>query len=110
MYNQLTALKKEDDKYFQQALLCMDLGINPKDMRVDEQLALYMTYDFIYEKQKNMKKDYHFLDTEVINAYRETKDNPVIQAQAIKMSTDYEETQEQEESIDKDDDYDLDYN
>ena len=38
----------------------------------------------IYEKQKNMKKDYHFLDTEVINAYRETKDNPVIQAQAIK--------------------------
>ena len=59
---------------------------------------------------KNMKKDYHFLDTEVINAYRETKDNPVIQAQAIKMSTDYEETQEQEESIDKDDDYDLDYN
>lgn len=57
-----------------------------------------------------MKKDYHFLDTEVINAYRETKDNPVIQAQAIKMSTDYEETQEQEESIDKDDDYDLDYN
>ena len=56
MYNQLTALKKEDDKYFQQALLCMDLGINPKDMRVDEQLALSMTYDFIYEKQKNMKK------------------------------------------------------
>ena len=41
---------------------------------------------------------------------KETKDNPVIQAQAIKMSTDYEETQEQEESIDKDDDYDLDYN
>ena len=95
MYNQLTALKKEDDKYFQQALLCMDLGINPKDMRVDEQLALSMTYDFIYDRQKNMKKDYHFLDTEVINAFKETKDNPVIQAQAIRMTTDYEESQEQ---------------
>lgn len=109
MYNQLTALKKEDDKYFQQALLCMDLGINPKDMRVDEQLALSMTYDFIYDRQKNMKKDYHFLDTEVINAFKETKDNPVIQAQAIRMTTDYEETQEQTESIDRDDDYDRDY-
>lgn len=61
-------------------------------------------------KNKKYEKGLPFLDTEVINAYRETKDNPVIQAQAIKMSTDYEETQEQEESIDKDDDYDLDYN
>ena len=28
MYNQLSALKKEDPKYFNQALLCLDLGIN----------------------------------------------------------------------------------
>ena len=26
MYNQLNALKKEDEKYFKQALLCIDMG------------------------------------------------------------------------------------
>ena len=46
MYNQLSALKKEDEKYFQQAMLCLDLGINPKDLRVNEQIALGYTYNF----------------------------------------------------------------
>ena len=29
MYTQLSNLKKEDEKYFNQALLCMDMGLNP---------------------------------------------------------------------------------
>ena len=40
MYTQLSNLKKEDEKYFNQALLCMDLGLNPKDLRIDEQIAI----------------------------------------------------------------------
>jgi len=110
MYNQLTALKKEDDKYFQQALLCMDLGINPKDMRVDEQISLTMTYDYISQKQKEEKKDYHFLDYDVINAYNDTKNNPIIQAQVIKMQNEYEdEIVEDEHSKDDNFDREIDF-
>lgn len=47
MYNQLNGLKKEDEKYFQQALLCIDLGLNPKDLRIDEQIALEYTNEFL---------------------------------------------------------------
>ena len=40
MYTQLSNLKKEDEKYFNQALLYMDMGLNPKDLRIDEQIAI----------------------------------------------------------------------
>ena len=33
MYSQLNALRKEDPKYFFQALICMDNNLNPKDLR-----------------------------------------------------------------------------
>ena len=51
MYNQLNALKKEDPKYFFQALICMDNNLNPKDLRMPEQIAMNHTYDYIEEKQ-----------------------------------------------------------
>ena len=44
MYEQLTALKKEDEKYFTEALICMDMGINPKDLRINEQIAVSYTH------------------------------------------------------------------
>ena len=86
MYNQLAALKKEDEKYFNQALLCMDLGLNPKDLRVDEQIALECTYDFLNEKQRNEKKEFHLLDSEIVNSYNEAKNDPTLQAQIVKTS------------------------
>lgn len=55
MFEQLTALKKEDEKYFNQALLCMDLGLNPKDLRINEQIAIEYTNGFIEDK-KIMKR------------------------------------------------------
>ena len=58
MYNQLNALKKEDEKYFNQALLCMDMGLNPKDLRINEQIAITYTNDYIDEKQKTEKKNF----------------------------------------------------
>lgn len=86
MYNQLTALKKEDEKYFQQALICMDMGINPKDLRVNEQVALAFTSDY-YEEKKNVEKgNFHFLDRDIVNAYEESLNNPEIQAQGVNMS------------------------
>lgn len=88
MYNQLTALKKEDEKYFQQALLCIDMGINPKDLRIDEQIAISYTYNYMDDKQKQEKKNFHLLSQDIVDTYNETKENPIIQAQAIEMSSD----------------------
>ena len=91
MYNQLNALKKEDEKYFQQALLCLDLGINPKDLRINEQIALGYTYDFINDKQRTEKKDFHFLSQDFVDIFYETKNNPDLQSQAIRISNMLEE-------------------
>lgn len=86
MYEQLNALKKEDDKYFQQALICLDQGINPKDLRVNEQIALTYTYEYMNEKQKELKKDYHFLSEDISDTFSESKNNPRLQSEIIKYS------------------------
>lgn len=56
MYRGLSALKKEDEKYFKQALLCMNMGLNPKDLRINEQISLAYTYDYMEDKQRIEKK------------------------------------------------------
>ena len=89
MYNQLSALKKEDEKYFKQALLCLDMGLNPKDLRVDEQIALAFTYDYMDDKQKVEKKNFHLLDQDIVDTFNNSKDSPIIQADAINNSNDY---------------------
>ena len=86
MYNQLSALKKEDEKYFNQALLCMDIGLNPKDLRLDEQIAIEYTNSFIDDKKQYEKKNYHFLSEDIINAYNESKNNPELQSNVIRES------------------------
>lgn len=86
MYNQLNGLKKEDEKYFQQALLCIDLGLNPKDLRINEQIALEYTNEFLDERKQVLKKDNHILDQSIIDFYNDTKDNPNIQSHAVKES------------------------
>lgn len=60
MYTQLSNLKKEDEKYFNQALLCMDLGLNPKDLRIDEQIAIEYTNDVINDKKVLKKRIFIF--------------------------------------------------
>ena len=91
MYNQLQALKKDDEKYFTQALLCIDMGINPKDMRLDEQISLSYTYNYLDDKRNNMKKDFHLLDKEIVEIYNTSKNDPYIQGQAIQISNMVEE-------------------
>ena len=91
MYNQLSALKKEDEKYFNQALLCMDIGLNPKDLRLDEQIALEYSNGFIEDKKISEKKDFHFLDTDIISSFEEAKNNPALQAQIVRESNKYED-------------------
>lgn len=91
MYNQLNALKKEDEKYFYQALLCLDMGLNPKDLRLDEQIAISYTYDYLSSMQKVEKKDFRFLNENITDAYNHYKEDPEIQRQAIEASNTIEE-------------------
>lgn len=104
MFNQLSALKKEDEKYFQQALICMDMGINPKDLRIDDQIALTYTNDYMEDKKKEEKKDYHFLSEDIVEVYNEAKSNPRLQSEAVKISNMLEERDDsQHRSIDRGD-------
>lgn len=91
MFNQLSALKKEDEKYFNQALVCIDLGLNPKDLRIDEQIAIEYTNDFIEDKKSVDKKNYHFLSEDIIEAFDEAKNSPALQAQVVRESNKYED-------------------
>lgn len=99
IYDQLIALRKENEKYFQQALLCMDMGINPKDLRHDEQIAIEYTYDYMCEKQKLERKDYHFINQDIVYAFKEAKENRNLQAQVVKFSNELKNTKSTEERI-----------
>ena len=86
MYNQLISLKKEDEKYFNQALVCIDMGINPKDLRINEQIAIEYTNDYMEEKKAEEKKNYHFLSDDIQEVFTDSRDNPSIQASIIRES------------------------
>ena len=97
MYNQLNALKKEDEKYFRQALLCIDMGINPKDLRIDERIAISFTDNYMDDKQKQEKKNFHLLSQDIVDTYNESKESPFIQARAMEVS---DEMDKEENDID----------
>jgi len=86
MYNQLNALKKEDEKYFNEAMLCIDMGINPKDLRINEQIALAYTYDYLDDRQRLEKKNFHLLNDDIVNVYNNSLEDPSLQSQAVRFS------------------------
>lgn len=91
MYTQLNNLKKEDEKYFNQALLCMDLGLNPKDLRIDDQIAIEYSNSFIEDKKNYEKKNFHFLSEDIVNSYVEAKNDSNLQASVVRESNRFEE-------------------
>lgn len=86
IYNQLCKVKEENEKYFNQALVCMDLGINPKDLRINEQIAIECTNNFIEDKKNFEKKKFHFLSEDIVNAFEESKNDPNLQSEFVKAS------------------------
>lgn len=94
MYNQLNALKKEDEKYFNQALLCMDIGLNPKDLRINEQIAIEYTDSFINDKKNYEKKNFHFLSSDIIEAYDEAKSDTRLQTIVVRDSNKLEDIED----------------
>ena len=103
--------------------------MNPKDLRISDQISLDYTYNFIMEKQKTEKKEFRFLDQEISREYDKSKSDPSIQATAMEISNLLENQETRElnrieeqdnqtqtgqyqasESIEKDeDDYDMEY-
>ena len=100
MFNQLSALKKEDEKYFNQALLCLDMGLNPKDLRINEQISLSYTYDYMEDKQKVEKKNFHLLDEDIVNVFNNSLNDPNLQSKVIRLSNIFEE---KEKNLNRDD-------
>ena len=90
MYNQLNALKKEDEKYFNQALLCMDMGLTPKDLRINEQNTIKYTNDYIDEKKKTEKKNFHMLSEDIVSNFEYAKSDPRLQSDVIRFSNSIE--------------------
>ncbi len=86
MYTQLVNLKKEDENYFNQALVCMDMGINPKDLRIDEQIAINVIGEYIEDKKCNEKKNFHMLSDDIVNAFNEAKNDSELQSSIIRES------------------------
>ena len=84
MYNQLSALKKEDEKYFNQAMLCIDLGLNPKDLRIDDQIAIQYTNDFMEDKKSTEKKNFHFMSKDILDTFENAKNDNELQTWALK--------------------------
>ena len=90
MYTQLSNLKKEDEKYFNQALLCMDMGLNPKDLRIDEQIAIEYTNDYIEDKKSVEKKNFHMLSEDIVSNFEYAKSDPRLQSDVIRFSNSIE--------------------
>ena len=68
----------------------MDLGLNPKDLRLDERIAIDFTNEFMDNKKSEEKKNYHFLDQEIVNTFYKSKDDPELQSAVINESNKYE--------------------
>ena len=87
-----------DRNHFYQALMCMDMNLKPNDLRIDEQIAISMTYDYIGKMQKENKKNFSFLNEEITGAFKEFKEDPEIQTEMIRYSKQYDEKQREEGS------------
>ena len=104
MYSQLNALRKEDPKYFFHALICMDNNLNPKDLRMPEQIAMNHTYDYIEEKQIQERKQFRFFNQDITNEYQKAISDPSIQAEYMELSNFLENQESRELDRIKEDD------
>ena len=96
IYTQLKSLRDEEPKYFQQALLCLDMGLNPKDLRNDDLIALLLTSDAIDQTREEQKKSFHLLDTKIVDTFIEFKEDRSLHAEIIGQS---EEPKEKNKSV-----------
>ena len=71
-------------------------NLNPKDLRMPEQIAMNHTYDYIEEKQIQERKQFRFFNQDITNEYQRAISDPSIQAEYMELSN-YLENQESRE-------------
>ena len=96
IYTQLKSLRDEEPKYFQQALVCLDMGLNPKDLRNDDLIAILLTSDAIDQTREEQKKNFHLLDKKIVDTFNEFKEDRSLHAQIIGQS---DEEKSKEKSV-----------
>lgn len=96
MYDQLNLFKKENEDLFYKALICMDNNLNPKDLRISEQIALNHAYESLQEKQVEEKRKFHFFNQDIVDEYRKGLTDPHVQAHAMEVSNFIEREEDRE--------------
>lgn len=96
IYSQLNSIKKDNEKLFYEALICIDNNLNPKDLRIPEQIAIGYTYDYIQEKQRVEKKEFRFFNQDITDEFNKTISDPNIQAEAMELSNHFENQETRE--------------
>ena len=95
VYKQLKFLQVEYGKDFMRSLICLDLGIKPSDMSLQQSIALQATYNDIEQSKETNKKNYHYLSEDIVNKYQEALNDKELQRQYLSGENEY--TQEKEE-------------
>lgn len=88
MYNQLKTLKEEDSRYFQEALLCLELKLKPDDLRVNERIALAETQQWLEHRSESEKNKFHLLDSHILEHFEGIKNDRDLHKSIIEMSSD----------------------
>lgn len=99
-YDQLKRLKTQDPKYFYQALLCLDMNIKPNYLRTNERLSLTLTYDAIEDKENNSKKEFNFLNQDILDLFISNRDNKQLHAEMLQPKGNVIEENEEEIELD----------
>lgn len=72
----------------------MDIGLNPKDLRINEQIAIEYIDSFINDKKNYEKKNFHFLSSDIIEAYDEAKSDTRLQTMVVRDSNKLEDIED----------------
>lgn len=96
MYDQLNLFKKENEDLFYKALICMDNNLNPKDLRISEQIALNHSYEVLQNKQMEEKRKFHFFNQDIVDEYKKGLTDPNLQARAMELSNFIEREEDRE--------------
>lgn len=82
-YTQINALKKENPVLWDKTMICLEMGIKPADMQIQEKNALIETFDFIQESRKTQKTKFHFMDERYVNFYNNSMEDMQRQAELM---------------------------
>lgn len=70
IYTNLVEMQKTYKEDFYKSLICIECGLNPKDLSIQERIGLDEIYAEVDDKLKNEKKTFIFLNENVINNFK----------------------------------------